>query len=216
MVGLDLSGDPTRGDARELVPLLRKARDRSGLRLSLHVAEVPNAGETGELLRLAGASDRLGHATCVHPSCGGDHGLWRLLLEGRTPVEVCLTSNLRCGSVAGGDLSSHHAARLARAGHPLVVCTDDSAVFGCHLSGEYSLFAKHCMAAEAEKEEEDDVDKSSKLKEALFSLSRRSIGMTFASEEVKQRLGRQWEFFAKEEGLDVKGCGSSSTHAIHG
>ena len=38
VVGVDFSGDPTKGDAKEFVPLLKKAKAR-GLFISVHMAE---------------------------------------------------------------------------------------------------------------------------------------------------------------------------------
>ncbi len=176
------------GDARDYVFCLRDARERHGLHLSLHAAEVPSHEETSALLDLAVASsDRLGHATCVHPLAGGNRDLWRRLLEARVPVEVCLTSNLLCGTVSN-DLSRHHAALLHREGHPLALCTDDRAVFDCELSGEYELFTKHCLG-----EDEAEVE--------MFAMSTATIEMIFAEEDVKERLREEWRDFATKEGL---------------
>ncbi len=134
-MGLDLSGDPKVGDAREYMPLLLEARDKSGLYLSIHLAEVPNHEETKAVLEMLLPTDRVGHGTCIHPDCGGTQELWELLLERKIPVEACPSSNLLCGSIKS--VSNHQSVHLLRAGHPVAVCTDDRAVFGCELSGEY-------------------------------------------------------------------------------
>ncbi len=48
----------------------------------------------------SGSLNRVGHGTCIHRSTGGNEDLWLKLVEkAKSPVEVCLTSNLKCGSV---------------------------------------------------------------------------------------------------------------------
>ena len=42
---------------------------------------------------------RIGHGTCIHPSLGGSDTLWKLLLEHKSAVEVCLSSNVFCQTV---------------------------------------------------------------------------------------------------------------------
>ena len=141
VVGLDLSGDPTRGDAAALLPVLQRAREPAagGLRVSVHCGEVMNAIETAAVLDWA--PDRLGHMCLLSPPT-----VERLLAAPparRTPIEVCPASNaltLRLPSL-------HHHPTLQpwlRAGYPLVLCTDDPGVFGVSLSGEYADVAAAC------------------------------------------------------------------------
>ena len=49
VVGVDFSGDPTKGDAKEFVPLLKKAKAR-GLFISVHMAETNNLEDRKTLL----------------------------------------------------------------------------------------------------------------------------------------------------------------------
>ncbi|XP_059470601.1 adenosine deaminase-like protein isoform X2 [Neocloeon triangulifer] len=116
VVGLDLSGDPTAGALDLFLPTLSKARDQ-GLGVVVHCGEVPNNPEVMEMLRFA--PDRLGHVTCLHPELGGCQQQWDALLASKIPVEVCLTSNLRCKTVP--TYEKHHLRHLLSAGHPVAL-----------------------------------------------------------------------------------------------
>ena len=50
----------------------------------------------------------------------------------KIPLEVCITSNLRTGAVAS--LQEHPVRRLYDAGVPIILNTDDPALFGCTLT----------------------------------------------------------------------------------
>jgi adenosine deaminase len=52
-------------------------------------------------------------------------------------VELCLTSNIKTSTFQG--FPDHHFARLHAAGHPVVLCTDDSGVFGTSLTQELAI-----------------------------------------------------------------------------
>jgi adenosine deaminase len=95
VVGLDLSGDARVNDARDYIPVLKSASD-ANLRVTVHLAEVPNVDEVSSFLTQNWRPDRLGHATCIHPDFGGDANLWKTFaaLNPPLPVEICLTSNL--------------------------------------------------------------------------------------------------------------------------
>ena len=95
VVGIDLSGDARVNDAIDFIPLLKSATD-ANLRVTAHLAEVPNVEEVFSFLTQSWRPDRLGHATCIHPDFGGDEKLWKTFasLKPPLPVEICLTSNL--------------------------------------------------------------------------------------------------------------------------
>ncbi|KAG2072978.1 Metallo-dependent hydrolase [Suillus decipiens] len=52
-------------------------------------------------------------------------------------VEICLSSNLLCKSVAS--LDAHHVRYYLKNDHPIVICTDDTLPFRTSCLGEYSL-----------------------------------------------------------------------------
>ncbi|XP_024875901.1 adenosine deaminase-like protein isoform X1 [Temnothorax curvispinosus] len=132
VVGIDLSGDPTAGDS--FLELLEKSR-KVGLSITAHCAEVPNEVETNDILKFK--PDRLGHCTCIHPSLQGSQQLFNMLLESKIPVELCLTSNIKCKTVPS--YMYHQFKYLYKAGHPITIATDDKGVFNTCLSKELEI-----------------------------------------------------------------------------
>jgi adenosine deaminase len=151
VVGMDVSGDPSKGSLAPLYPLLDRAR-QYGLRVTIHAGEVAGREEVESVL--AWGPDRLGHM-CVLPE-GMLEQLQRTAGKGSIPIELCPTSNaftLGLGVSAegaeveaGGDSEYAHAQHklckhptllpLLRSGYPLAVCTDDWGVFSTSLSQE--------------------------------------------------------------------------------
>ncbi|XP_072757087.1 N6-Methyl-AMP deaminase isoform X2 [Anoplolepis gracilipes] len=114
IVGIDLSGDPTTGYSfLELLKMSRKA----GLKIAAHCAEVPNEVETTDILKFK--PNRLGHCTCIHPNLQGSKQLFDMLLESKIPVELCLTSNVKCKTVPS--YASHQFKYLYEVGHPVTI-----------------------------------------------------------------------------------------------
>lgn len=106
--GIDLSGDPTKGEFKMYKKLLSKARN-NGLKLALHCGEIINDEEIIEMLDFG--MDRLGHGTYINPE---------LLINRNIPIECCLTSNLKCGTVKS--YSDHHFGNLFKIKYPVVIC----------------------------------------------------------------------------------------------
>ncbi|XP_047117046.1 adenosine deaminase-like protein [Schistocerca piceifrons] len=167
VVGIDLSGHPCKGRIEDFLPLLQKARS-SGLKLSLHCAEVPNVDEVEKILKFK--PHRIGHGTCIHPNFGGSEKLWNMLSKSGIPVEVCLTSNLKTKTIEGYEKS--HLGPLLEQNIPVVLSTDDKGVFATTLSEECRIAAE------------------------TFSLTRmwmceamlRSVSYTFTTEDEKNKL----------------------------
>lgn len=106
--GIDLSGDPTKMEFKIYKELLKKARD-NGLKLALHCGEIKNDSEVIEMLDFG--MDRIGHGTYINPD---------LLIGRNIPIECCLTSNLKSGTVKS--FSDHHFGYLFKMKYPVVVC----------------------------------------------------------------------------------------------
>lgn len=135
VVGVDVSGDPSAGDARALLPLLDAAR-AAGLRAAVHLGEVRADDEARALL--AWGPERVGHA-CVL----ADDIVAGLVARGaRAPVvETCPTSNvLTLGLVR---LADHPTLKTwLESGVRVAVCTDDSGIFGTTLTDELAQIAE--------------------------------------------------------------------------
>ncbi|AWP08253.1 putative adenosine deaminase-like protein isoform 9 [Scophthalmus maximus] len=172
VVGLDLSGDPTVGDGKSLLPALERAKN-CGLKLSLHLSEVPSQLEESDLL-LNLPPDRIGHGTFLHPEVGGSQILVDKVLKNNIPLELCLTSNIKGQTVPC--YSKHHFKYWYQLGHPSVICTDDKGVFSTDLSQEYQLAASTFGLS----------------REAVWKLSQQAIDCIFAPEAVKQQLKQKW------------------------
>jgi len=163
VVGVDLSGNPELGHFSDWMPALEAAR-AAGLALTLHCGEFGNPDEARAMLAFQPA--RLGHAVTATT----DAAVVPLLLASRIPVELCLTSNVL--SRAAPSFGEHHFRILAAAGHPLVLCTDDSGVFGTTLSREYALAAATFGLGEAQ----------------LWQLARAGVAHAFLPAPVRDAL----------------------------
>ena len=81
IVGIDVSGNPTKNDIALMAPLLRRAAS-IGLKTAVHLAEVPNEVEVSKFLNPEFfVPDRIGHGVEIHPTTlGGTELLWKKLL----------------------------------------------------------------------------------------------------------------------------------------
>ncbi|XP_034032150.1 adenosine deaminase-like protein [Thalassophryne amazonica] len=173
VVGLDLSGDPMVGHVKALLPALQRAKN-CGLKLSLHIAEVPSKLDEAELL-LNLNPDRIGHGTFLHPEAGGSQDHVYKVVKNKIPLEMCLTSNVKGQTVSCYD--KHHFNYWHQLGHPIVICTDDKGVFCTDLSQEYQVAASTFGLSH----------------EATWKLSQQAIDYIFAPELLKQELKEKWK-----------------------
>ncbi|XP_069078469.1 adenosine deaminase-like protein isoform X1 [Pleurodeles waltl] len=172
VLGLDLSGDPTVGHGRDYMDILGEAR-RCGLRLALHISEIPDQNAETELL-LSIPPDRIGHGTFLSSSAGGACEMDAYVKQHHIPLELCLTSNVKGRTVPSYD--KHHFGYWYKMGHPLALCTDDKGVFATDLSQEYQLAASTFELNPAQ----------------IWDLSYKSIKYIFASDDVKSTLREKW------------------------
>ncbi|HEV2198174.1 MAG TPA: adenosine deaminase [Bryobacteraceae bacterium] len=128
VVAIGLGGDELRGPAILFADLFREARER-GLRLTCHAGEIAGPESVWQALEIG--AERIGHGI----RSIDDPKLVEHLAAKKVPLEICMTSNLRTGAVASW--AEHPVKRLYDAGVPIILNTDDPALFGCTLKSEY-------------------------------------------------------------------------------
>jgi adenosine deaminase/aminodeoxyfutalosine deaminase len=141
VIAFGIGGSEERGPAAWFGETFAFAR-RAGLHLTAHAGESMGPESVWAALELG--AERIGHGIAA----AEDPSLMRELRERDIPLEICITSNLVTGVVKR--LEDHPVRRLFDAGVPLTLNTDDPAMFGCTLAGEYALAARCFGFSEAE------------------------------------------------------------------
>ncbi|KAM4748585.1 N6-Methyl-AMP deaminase isoform 1-T1 [Rhinophrynus dorsalis] len=168
VLGLDLSGDPTVGHGKDFMEPLSEAK-RSGLKLALHLSEIPSQQEETELL-LGIPPDRIGHGTFLSTSPYSVE----TVKQKRIPLELCITSNIKGQTIPA--YNEHHFGFWYNMGHPSVLCTDDKGVFATDLSAEYQIAASTFNLTPHQ----------------VWDLSYQAIDCIFAPGGVKSDLKEKW------------------------
>ena len=99
--------------------------------MTAHAGEGTNPQSIWDALELG--AERIGHGI----SAIEDPVLMNHLRDREIPLEICITSNVVTGVV--GRMEDHPVRRLYDAGVPIILNTDDPAMFGCSLTGEFEL-----------------------------------------------------------------------------
>src|SRR6476646_87302 len=142
IVAFGIGGDEMSVPTKDFQPVYARAAD-NGLHLLLHAGEVGGPEKVREAVELLGV-ERIGHGIAA----AQDPALMDLLVDHRIPLEVCPKSNLCTGALskqlraANVQIGDHPLPQLWRHGIPIVVGTDDPAMFHTTLLDEYENVAK--------------------------------------------------------------------------
>ncbi len=137
IVAFGIGGDELSVPTRELRPLYDQAA-ALGLHRLIHAGEIGGPEKIREAVELLGA-ERIGHGIAAI----NDPALMDLLADRRIPLEICQQSNIRTGALArqlrrpDARIEDHPLAALFRHGIPIVLSTDDPAMFHTTLLNEY-------------------------------------------------------------------------------
>ncbi|KAI0142841.1 hypothetical protein GGR57DRAFT_376217 [Xylariaceae sp. FL1272] len=169
VVGVDLCGDPTKGDVSTFRSAFQAAK-RAGMGITVHFAEAEQSASERELDEiLSWEPDRLGHVIHV------PERIKKEIAQRGLGLELCLSCNVLAGMIMGRGFEEHHFGEWwdERGGKAVIVpCTDDVGVFGSPVSNEWSLIKKHFGLSRAE----------------ILSLARNGIDVIFGGDEEQRRL----------------------------
>jgi adenosine deaminase len=167
IVGFDICGDPTVGTFDGWDPVFRQLQ---GWKWTCHIAETENAIETKWLLDKK--PHRLGHATFL------DSMDRKRVEKERMGIELCISSNLLCGTVP--HIDQHHFLHYWEVDVPICICTDDIGIFGSSLMDEYQLLQQQFQLTDRD----------------LFELARRAIPCVFLQDATPIQV--QFDAFERD------------------
>ena len=121
VVGVDLCGDPSRGDVSTFREAFAKAKPH-GLKISLHFAEIATERLEMELSTLLSFEpDRLGHLIHVSESIKQE------IVRRGIGVELCVSCNVQAQMTEGG-VADHHFGFWKDSACPIALCVSSSLV----------------------------------------------------------------------------------------
>jgi adenosine deaminase len=137
IVAFGIGGDELSVPTKDLRPVYDQAA-ALGLHRLIHAGEIGGPEKIREAVELLGV-ERIGHGIAAI----NDPALMDLLADRRIPLEICPQSNIRTGALAlqlrrsDARMEHHPLPALFRHGIPVVLSTDDPAMFNTTLLKEY-------------------------------------------------------------------------------
>lgn len=137
IVAFGIGGDELSIPTQQFRPVYDQAAEL-GLHRLIHAGEIGGPEKIREAVELLGV-ERIGHGIAAM----NDPALMDLLADRRIPLEVCPQSNVRTGALAlqlrrpEARIEDHPLPALFRHGIPIVLSTDDPAMFHTTLLEEY-------------------------------------------------------------------------------
>lgn len=131
---VDLAGPEVPHCTSEFAPFFQTLRS-AGLHVTIHAGEFAGSEAIWQAIDDCGA-ERIGHGCAA----AQDPALLRRLAQDRIAVEVCLSSNFFTGVCT--DLRQHPLVLFVEYGVPVVLCSDDRAIFATTLAQEYQKAAE--------------------------------------------------------------------------
>ena len=142
IVAFGIGGDELSVPAKEFRGVYDAAA-KLGLHRLMHAGEIGGPEQIRQAIEVLGV-ERIGHGiAAIH-----DPALMDLLAERRIPLEICPGSNMRTGALAkqlgvgAAQIEQHPLPFLLRHGIPVVISTDDPAMFHTSLSEEHENAAR--------------------------------------------------------------------------
>jgi adenosine deaminase len=142
IVAFGIGGDELSIPTEEFRPIYDRA-GQIGLHRLMHAGEIGGPEKIREAIELLGA-ERIGHGIAAFH----DPELMDFLAERKIPLEVCPGSNMRTAALAkqlgreDASIEDHPLPKLYRHGIPIVLSTDDPAMFHTSLEEEYGNAAR--------------------------------------------------------------------------
>jgi aminodeoxyfutalosine deaminase len=156
IVAFGVGGDELSIPTEEFRPIYDRAGE-IGLHRLMHAGEVGGPELIREAIEILGA-ERIGHGIAAIR----DRDLMDMLAERKIPLEICPASNMKTAALArqlrraNVTIEDHPLPKLLRHGIPIVLSTDDPAMFHTTLNEEYANAARMGL-------QEDELDRIVKM-----------------------------------------------------
>lgn len=135
IAGLDLAGNEDYPIPKDLGKLFRLAKEKFGLKITIHAGETENLKNIHDAISLFGA-DRIGHGSIA----GTCEKTMELIAKKGVCIEICPISNRRTGAIK--QTEEHPVNLFIKNGVPFVVCSDNPGIHQNGLSDDYFAFYK--------------------------------------------------------------------------